>query len=235
MSGNIFSGDIIYEKIMSVRAHIAKAASVYGRKPEEVKIIAVTKNFGTREVLAAVSAGIEDIGENKAQEFENKYAVLGGICRWHMIGHLQTNKVKQVVGKVALIHSADTIKLIAEIDRQSRKLGIVTEVLVQVNASGEETKTGINPEGVYEFLLKAGNYDSIRIKGLMTMAQYTVVSEETRPVFRKMNKIFVDIGKEKIDNVSMEILSMGMSNDYETAVEEGSNMVRIGTAIFGAR
>ncbi len=235
MSMNIFSGDIINERIMAVRAHIAKAAAVYGRKPEDVKIIAVTKNFGTREVLAAVSAGVEDIGENKAQEFENKYAVLGGICRWHMIGHLQTNKVKQVVGKVALIHSADTIKLIAEIDRQSRKLGIVTEVLVQVNASGEETKTGINPEGVYEFLLKAGNYDSIRIKGLMTMAQYTVVSEETRPVFRKMNKIFVDIGKEKIDNVSMEILSMGMSNDYETAVEEGSNMVRIGTAIFGAR
>ncbi len=180
-------------------------------------------------------AGITDIGENRVQELCSKYEILDNSCNWHLIGHLQTNKVKYVIDKVRLIHSVDSIKLAREIDRQAAKAGKTVDVLIQVNVANEEMKYGIAPEEVYDFLTEASGLGNIKVKGLMTIAPFAQDMGDIRPIFRRMRKIYIDMRNENIDNISMEFLSMGMSNDFETAIEEGSNMVRIGTAIFSKR
>ena len=229
--------EAIRENLKKIKGNIEKACREGGhhKNPDDVTIVGVTKTFGAGTVKAAIAAGIENIGENKVQELEEKQAAIGRACKWHMIGHLQKNKAARIAGRVSLIHSIDSIELLTELERASKKSGAITDVLVQINMTDEITKSGIKPGEVRAFLIQAGRFEWVKVKGLMTIAQYTVVPEETRPVFRNLHKIFIDMGNEKLDNINMEILSMGMSNDYMIAVEEGSNMVRIGTAIFGSR
>ena len=164
-----------------------------------------------------------------------KYDNIDSRCRWHLIGHLQTNKVKYIIDKVSLIHSLDSLELAKEIQKRAEKADRVMDVLVQVNVAGEESKFGISPSEVRDFLLSVRKYKNLKVRGLMTIAPYAENPEDIRWVFRDLNKIFIDIKSENIDNIYMDYLSMGMSNDFEIAVEEGSNMVRIGTSIFGKR
>ena len=229
------SGSNIASNVEEVRKRIAAAAERGGRKAEDVHIIAVTKTMGVDVIKEAVDAGVYDLGENRVQELMEKYDHIDGGCRWHLIGHLQTNKVKYIIDKVSLIHSVDSLELVQEIQKRAEKAGKVMDILIQVNVSGEESKFGISPERVRDFLLGINGYKNIRVRGLMTVAPFAENPEEIRWVFRDLHKIFIDIKQERIDNIYMDYLSMGMSNDFEVAVEEGANMVRIGTAIFGRR
>ncbi len=231
----ISDAEIIKSNIMDIRAKIAKAAEKSGRRTEDITFVAVTKTIGVESIIRAIDEGICNLGENRVQELCEKYDVINGGCNWHLIGHLQTNKVKYIVDKVALIHSVDSISLAREINRLCEKSQKVMDVLVQVNVSGEESKFGIPPETAVDFLKQLSIMGYIRVRGLMTIAPFTESTEDVRRVFRDARKIFIDIAKENIDNIFMNYLSMGMSGDYEAAIEEGSNMVRIGTAIFGRR
>jgi len=178
---------------------------------------------------------VTDFGENRVQELCGKTDVLDIGCRWHLIGHLQTNKVKYIIDKVSLIHSLDSLELAEEINKRAEKAGKVMDVLIQVNVAGEETKFGIAPETTLQFVKNVSKLEHIRIKGLMTIAPAVSDPEEVRWVFADLRKLLIDIRKENIDNVDMDYLSMGMSNDFEVAIEEGAHMVRIGTALFGKR
>ena len=182
----------------------------------------------------AIDLGVTDIGENKPQEVRDKYEFVKPV-KWHLIGHLQTNKVKYIIDKVSLIHSVDSIKLMDEIERQAQKHHIIMDILIQVNISGEESKSGIRPEELNLLLSHAGKLNHVKVKGLMTIAPKTDNPEENILHFDNMRQLFVDTSKNICDNVSMQYLSMGMSGDYETAIECGANMVRIGSAVFGAR
>lgn len=202
--------------------------------PEGVTMVAVTKNRDVDAIQRVVDYGILDLGENRVQELLDKYDKVKGQVRWHLIGHLQSNKVKYIIDKVELIHSVDSIKLLKEIDRQAKKHGISSKVLIQVNVSKEETKSGIEVEEIQSFFSEIGHYPNVLVQGLMTMAPFTENSEETRQIFRKLNEIYVKIkNKQAIyNNVEMKYMSMGMTNDYPIAIEEGSNLVRIGRGIF---
>lgn len=224
----------VTENLKIVENKISAAAEKSGRKRSDVLLVAVTKTHPPEMINEAIKAGVTDIGENKPQEIRDKYDdVLK--ANWHMIGHLQTNKVKYVVGKCVLIHSVDSVKLAEEIDRQARKIGIVQDILIEVNISGEETKSGINPEEIYEMLDIVKDFQNIRVRGLMTIAPKTDNSITSKLHFDNIHKLFVDIRQKKYDNISMDYLSMGMSGDYEQAIECGANIVRVGSAIFGAR
>jgi len=225
----------VKSNVEQVRKRIAEAAVKSGRKPEDIHIVAVTKTKGIEVIRKAVEEGIYDLGENKVQELLEKYDNIDSRCRWHLIGHLQTNKVKYIIDKVSLIHSLDSLELAKEIQKRAEKADRVMDVLVQVNVAGEESKFGISPSEVRDFLLSVRKYKNLKVRGLMTIAPYAENPEDIRWVFRDLNKIFIDIKSENIDNIYMDYLSMGMSNDFEIAVEEGSNMVRIGTSIFGKR
>jgi len=225
----------IKSNVETVRKKIAEAAVKSGRKPEDINIVAVTKTKGIEVINEAIKEGIQDLGENRVQELLEKYDNIDNRCRWHLIGHLQTNKVKYIIDKVSLIHSLDRLELAKEIQKRAERADRVMDVLVQVNVAGEESKFGISPSEVREFLLKVREYKNLKVRGLMTIAPFAENPEDIRWVFRDLNKIFIDIKHENIDNICMDYLSMGMSNDYEIAVEEGSNMVRIGTSIFGKR
>ncbi len=226
------------ENLERVRARLAEAASASGRDPGEIRVIAVTKTVEPAQVKEAIEAGVTDIGENRAQEARAKFDALGeDACRlrWHFIGHLQTNKVKYVVKICDMIHSLDRLSLAYEIDKRARRAGRVLETLVQVNVSGEKSKFGLPPEEVPGFVRRVAQLQGLRIVGLMTMAPYTSDAEETRPYFRGLRQLFRRLEADPPEGVEMKYLSMGMSNDYVVAVQEGANMVRIGTAIFGAK
>ncbi len=221
----------IPKKIEEVR----KKIEVAKKTPEQdVLLIAVTKTHPPEMINEAIGAGITDIGENKVQEILEKYDKVLPV-RWHMIGDLQTNKVKYIIDKVCLIHSVDSVKLMDEIERQAVKHGITMEILIEVNIAGEETKFGVSLDGVDELLVHAGGLSNVRVVGLMTVLPKNATNVSRRLHFNDILNKFVDISLNKYDNVNMKYLSMGMSGDYEEAVSCGSNMVRVGSAIFGER
>ncbi len=223
------------EQLQSIKGNIREAATRRGRSPEEITLIAVSKTYPVAAIKEAISLGCKDFGENKVQELIQKIEQVEEPIQWHLIGHLQTNKVKYVVGKVALIHSVDSLKLLEEIQKQSLKKEVVTRILLEVNVAQEESKSGIKLEETMNYIQFISRLTHVRCEGLMTVAPYVDDPEDNRPVFKQLYDLSVDIQKQKFDNINMRILSMGMSNDYKVAIEEGATMVRIGTALFGAR
>ena len=224
------------ENIARVKENIARAAREAGRDPGEVALVAATKVQTSDTIRAAISAGVGICGENRVQELTGHLedgAYEG--ARVHFIGHLQTNKVRQIVDKVSMVESVDSIKLAREIDRHCAAIGKVMDVLLEVNIGREENKTGIFPELLPALLEEAGKLEHIRVRGLMTIPPVCETEEEVLQYFSQMRQLFIDIKQKKYDNISMEILSMGMSADYLAAVRCGSNIVRIGTAMFGQR
>lgn len=226
----------IAKNLDKVRQNIKDVAQKCGRKPEEILLLGVTKTVDIDVVEEAIELGITDVGENKPQELTRKYEAIGDKVKWHQIGSLQTNKVKYIIDKVELIHSLDRISLAKEIQKRAEKEDLYINCLVQVNVSKEESKHGIYKEDVENFIREcSSNYDRIKIKGLMTMAPFDASREEIRSVFKDLKELSVKISDMNIDNVEMKELSMGMSGDYEIAIEEGATIVRIGTSIFGKR
>ena len=218
-----------------IKKRVEAACLRAGRKPEEVTLIAVSKTKPVEMLREAYEAGARDFGENKVQEILTKEPELPEDIRWHMIGHLQTNKVRQIVGKACLIHSVDSLHLAETIHKESVKKGIVTQILLEVNVAEEESKFGFHAEEVENALKRIQGLSGVCVRGLMTIAPFVDNSEDNRPVFQKLNKLYVDMKSKNIDNGTMNILSMGMTGDFEVAVEEGATMVRVGTGIFGAR
>lgn len=216
-----------------INEKIKKAALKVNRNSQEIKLVAVTKTATIEQIKEAIIAGVKIIGENKVQEAKEKYQILTADIEWHLVGHLQTNKVKYAIEIFDCIHSVDSIKLAEEIDKRSLQFGKITNVLVEVNVSGEETKYGIKPEEVEPFLKEISEFSRIRVRGLMTIAPITEDKEEVRPYFRKLRELSKEIKSKNIKNVKMDCLSMGMTEDFEVAIEEGANMVRIGRGIFG--
>lgn len=223
----------IIKNLDDVKEKVRIAAAKAGRKLEDITIVAVTKNTTPEMAKAAIEAGINDIGENRVQELQSKYSLLGGICNWHLIGHLQRNKVKHIVDKVKLIHSVESLQLVKELQLRASEINRVVDILAQVNISQEESKTGLRPEEALSFLKEVSGYQNIKVRGLMTMAPFAENPESIRWVFKGLKQLALDIIANKIDNINIDFLSMGMSNDFEVAIEEGSNMVRIGSFIFG--
>ena len=225
----------IRANIADVRKRIETAAARSGRKASDIRLVAVTKTIDAARIQVAVDEGIRDLGENRVQELTEKYDKINRMCSWHMIGHLQTNKVKHIIDKACLIHSLDSAGLAHEIQKRAQKAGTIANVLVQVNVAEEKSKHGIFADEVFEFIRNISVLTNVKVRGLMTIAPFVDNAEEVRHVFRKLRKLYIDIKKTNIDNVDMDYLSMGMSNDFEIAIEEGANIVRIGTAIFGKR
>lgn len=226
---------MLKENLAVVEQNICDACKRAGRAREEVTLIAVSKTKPVDMIQEVYDTGIRYFGENKVQELCGKIDELPGDIKWHMIGHLQRNKVKYIIDKVDLIHSVDTYRLAEEINIQAKKKNIIVPILVEVNIAGEESKFGTSEEDAILLVEEISKLENIRIKGLMTIAPYVVDSEENRAFFRKIKQLSVDITNKNIHNVSMEILSMGMTGDYAVAIEEGATMVRVGTGIFGER
>lgn len=226
---------MLKENLAQVEQNIAEACKRAGRARDEVTLIAVSKTKPVEMLQEIYDAGIRCFGENKVQELCGKIDEMPSDIRWHMIGHLQRNKVKYIIDRVALIHSVDTYRLAEEINIQAKKRNIVVPILVEVNIAGEESKFGTSAEDAMLLVEEISKLENIRIKGLMTIAPYVVDSEENRLYFRKIKQLSVDIAGKNLHNVSMEILSMGMTGDYTVAIEEGATMVRVGTGIFGER
>ena len=226
---------MLRENLKQVEENIQIACKKENRKREEVTLIAVSKTKPIEMLQTIYDEEIRDFGENKVQEMCDKMEVLPKDIRWHMIGHLQTNKVKYIVGKTKLIHSVDSIKLANEIQKQAVKQDVIVPILIEVNIANEETKFGITKEETIEMVKAIANLDHIRIMGLMTIAPFVSDPEDNRLYFRSIKQLSVDINNQNIDNVSMDVLSMGMSGDYMVAIEEGATMVRVGTGIFGER
>ena len=226
---------MLKENLAKVEENIQAACDRAGRKREEVTLIAVSKTKPVEMLQEIYDENIRDFGENKVQELCSKMEQLPSDIRWHMIGHLQRNKVKYIVGKVELIHSVDTYRLAEEINIQAKKQNVIVPILVEVNIAHEESKFGISAEDAILLVEEISRLENIRIKGLMTIAPYVENPEDNRLYFRKIKQLSVDITNKNIDNVSMEILSMGMTGDYMVAIEEGATMVRVGTGIFGER
>ena len=202
---------------------------------KDTKLIAVSKTKPVSMLKEAYDAGMRDFGENKVQEIMDKYDKLPSDIRWHMIGHLQTNKVKYIADKVYMIHSVDSSKLAAEISRRAQLAGRVIPILIEINIGDEESKFGIKPDELEGLLREIAPFEGIKISGLMCVAPYTESAEENRVYFKQMKQLSVDIMQKNIDNVFMNVLSMGMSGDYEVAASEGATYVRVGTGIFGER
>ena len=225
----------IKSNISEIRDKIEKARD-FGNRNEKVTLMAVTKMHEVDEILESLDCGIEVIGENKAQELLQKYPYIKDKCKIHFIGHLQTNKVKSVIDKVDCIQSVDTLKLASEIDRCAAAINKVMDVLIEVNIGDEDSKYGIEEKDVTEFIKELSAFKNIRVRGLMCVLPIAASeSEEKNILFERMWRIFIDNKEKKYDNVSMDILSMGMSGDYESAIIHGANLVRVGTGIFGAR
>lgn len=227
--------DIEYN-INTIKERIANAAVKSGRNENDVRLMAVTKTVEPVFINHAIENGIDLIGENKVQEFLSKkpYLKLDG-CTAHLIGHLQTNKVRQIVGEVSMIQSVDSVRLASEISKRSINSGIVTDCLVEVNIGGEESKSGIDESYLTELVHEISTFEGIRVQGLMTIPPICEDNVLLNKYFSKMHRIFIDIRDKKLDNVNMSVLSMGMSSDYEAAVMNGSTLVRVGTALFGHR
>ena len=226
---------MIRQNIESIEERICSACERAGRDRSEVNLICVTKTKPEDMLLEAYEAGQRDVGENKVQEICRKKPGLPGDIRWHMIGHLQRNKVKQLIGKTVMIHSVDSLRLAETISAEAVKAGIVMPVLIEVNMADEESKYGVSPRDACELVRDASALEGIRIKGLMTIAPYTEDPDSNRPYFAGLRELAVDIGQKCIDNVSMGVLSMGMTGDFEVAIEEGATHIRVGTGIFGER
>ena len=226
---------MITENLKIVEENIAASCKASGRNRDDVVLIAVSKTKPEEMIREAYAAGIRDFGENKSKELLTKKELLPEDIRWHMIGHLQTNKVRQLVGNAFLIHSIDSVHLADAIEYESAKKGIVTEGLIEINVAEEESKHGFPPVPDPGILEHFAGYRNLRIRGLMTVAPDVEDSEQNRAVFRRLRALSVDIAAKKIDNISMEYLSMGMTGDYTVAVEEGASFVRVGTGIFGKR
>ena len=222
-------------QLKEVEAKIQAACDRAGRKREEVTLIAVSKTKPIEMLQEAYDLGVRVFGENKVQEITAKYDALPDDIHWHMIGHLQTNKVKYIIDKVSMVHSVDSVRLAEAIEKEAAKKDICMPVLIEVNVAGEESKFGLSVEEVLPFLEEISSYEHLQVKGLMTIAPFVANPEENREVFQKLKKLSVDIAAKNINNVNMSVLSMGMTNDYQVAVEEGATMVRVGTGIFGER
>lgn len=230
----------LQDNLKQVEERIQAACLRAGRRREEVSLIAVSKTKPLAAVLEAMDCGIHVFGENKVQEMLSKQEELETLGRakaaeWHMIGHLQTNKVKSLIGRTALIHSVDSLKLAAAIEKESEKAGQVTPILLEINVAGEESKFGFRLEETLPAAIEIGRFPHILLRGLMTVAPYTEKQEENRKYFRKLRELLIDINSKNIDNINMDILSMGMTGDYEVAIEEGATCIRVGTGIFGIR
>ncbi len=225
----------IRENILKVEEKVAAAAERSGRKREDVLLLAVSKTKPVEVIREAVDCGLTSLGENKVQEIMEKYEPMGPGVHWHLIGHLQTNKVKYIIDKVDMIHSVDSLRLAEEIDKRGAAKDIVMPVLIEVNMADEESKFGVKPEEVENLLRQLSQLEHISVKGLMTVAPFVEEPEENRVYFRKMRELLVDMNAKKIDNITMDQLSMGMTGDYEVAIEEGATIVRVGTGIFGER
>lgn len=226
---------MLKENLIKVKEHIAEACRRVGRNPEEVTLVAVSKTKPLSDIEELIGAGQMDYGENYVQELCQKYDQVSRPVRWHMIGHLQTNKVRNIIDKTVLIHSVDSVHLASRIEKEAARKDIKVDILLQVNVAGEETKFGLSDEQVTAMVDEIRHFPHIHICGLMTSAPYVEDPEENRCYFQKLHQLFVDIGRKNIDNVDMNVLSMGMTSDYEVAIEEGATMVRVGTGIFGAR
>lgn len=227
--------EYIKTNIDNIKYNIEEAAKKSGRSLNDILLLAVTKTVDIERIKVAVDCGLKDLGENRVQELVQKYEILNSDCNWHLIGHLQTNKIKYIIDKVKLIHSVDSENLALEINNQAKKNNKIVDILVEINIADEATKFGIKPEDTEEIIIKLSNLSNINIKGIMTVAPLVNNAEDNRKYFEKLYKLFVDIKAKRIDNIDMKYLSMGMTNDYQIAVEEGANIVRIGTGIFGKR
>ena len=227
--------DEIAQNLKTVQENVAKACERVHRNPSEVAICAVSKLKSVQDIQAAMTAGQKLFGENYVQEIREKYEELGDSCEWHMIGHLQRNKVHQVVGKACLIHSVDSLRLAQTISHEAEKQDLDVPVLVEVNVAREESKFGVTTEETIALGEEMSKLPRVQIRGLMTIAPFVEDPEDNREIFRKLKQLSVDIAAKNINNVNMSVLSMGMTNDYEVAIEEGATMVRVGTGIFGER
>ena len=225
----------IQENIKTVESIITAECQKAGRNPDEVTLIAVSKTKRVELIKEAYEYGCRDFGENKVQELLDKYEALPKDIRWHMIGHLQRNKVKYIVDKVYLIHSVDSLRLAEEISKEAVKKKVCVNILIEVNVANEETKFGTTCEEAKQLVQDIAKLPNICVKGLMTIAPFVENAEKNRPIFSKLKKLAVDIIRENIDNITMEKLSMGMTGDYMVAVSEGATYVRVGTGIFGVR
>lgn len=226
---------MIANNLQDVESKIVEACKKAKRNRNEVTLIAVSKTKPVSMLEEAYHEGIRVFGENKVQELVDKYDQLPSDIHWHLIGHLQRNKVKYVVDKVELIHSVDSLRLVETIEQEAAKKNVVANILIEVNVAEEDSKFGLKIDEVIPFIETIANYAHVKIKGLMTIAPYVENPEENRSVFSRLRKLSVDIAEKNIDNVSVEILSMGMTNDYQVAIEEGATMIRVGTGIFGER
>ena len=225
----------VKENIRKVKENMRNACLKAGRTPEDTTLIAVTKTKPFEMLMEAYDAGVRDFGENKVQDLMAKFELAPKDSRFNMIGHLQKNKVKYLIGNVYLIHGVDSYELAEVIDKESKKKNVVTNILVEVNVAGEESKFGTSSKDAKEVVKKIASLPNVKVKGLMTIAPYVVNPEENRQYFVELRNLLIDINKENIDNISMDILSMGMTGDYCVACEEGATYVRVGTGIFGER
>ena len=226
---------MLIENLSEVEKRIQEACKRANRNRDEVTLIAVSKTKPVSMLQEVYDEGIRCFGENKVQELTDKYDHLPNDIEWHMIGHLQRNKVKYIVDKVALIHSVDSVRLAETIEQEATKKDVIANILIEVNVAEEDSKFGLKVDEVLPMIEEISKFPHIRIQGLMTIAPYVENPEENRSIFASLQKLSVDIAKKNIDNVSVKVLSMGMTNDYEVAIEEGATMVRVGTGIFGER
>ena len=226
---------MLLDNLKDVEERIQAACDRSGRKREDVLLVAVSKTKPVEMIEEVMTAGIVDFGENKPQELRDKYEVLPQNLRFHMIGHLQTNKIKYVIDRVVLIHSIESIHLAEAVNAEAKKHNRIMPVLVEVNVAQEESKSGFLVEKTENAIREIAKLSNIRVEGLMTIAPFVENAEENRQYFVKLRKLSVDIAAKNIDNVTMHHLSMGMTGDYEVAIEEGATMVRVGTGIFGER
>ncbi len=226
---------MVRENLEAVEKIIRLSCERAGRPASDVTLIAVSKTKPLALVQEAYAAGARDFGENKVQDLLERIEAMPSDVRWHMIGHLQRNKVKYIVGKVAMIHSVDSLRLAEEISHESVKRGVETDILLEVNVAGEESKFGVSLEETAALAEAVAKLPAVHVRGLMTIAPFVENAEENRLIFRKLKQLSVDIEGKSIDNVSMAVLSMGMTGDYSVAIEEGATFVRVGTGIFGER
>lgn len=226
---------MLTNNLHEVEQKIQDACKKVNRSREEITLIAVSKTKPINMLQEVFDLGVRDFGENKVQELSEKYPQLPNDINWHLIGHLQTNKVKQVIDKATLIHSVDSVHLAEVIEKEAAKKNIIANILIEVNVAKEESKFGFKVEEVIPAIETIATFPHVHVKGLMTIAPFVENPEENRGIFASLQKLSVDITRKNIDNVSVDILSMGMTNDYQVAIEEGATMVRVGTGIFGAR
>lgn len=226
---------VLTENLNHVRGQIDEAAGKAKRNTGEITLIAVSKTKPVEMLMEAYREGCRDFGENKVQEILEKYDRMPEDTRFHMIGHLQRNKVKYIVDKVVMIHSVDSLRLAEEISKEALKHNVCMDILIEVNVAGEASKFGVSPEETEDLIKQIALLPAVHVKGLMTIAPYVENPEENRIYFRKLRQLAVDITRQNIDNVNVEVLSMGMTGDYQVAIEEGATCVRVGTGIFGGR